>query len=348
MNNKERGERIRQQILRDVLHHPRDIAKHIAKIFSITPQAVYSHLKRLENNDYLDSTGTGKGKRYFLGDVRKYDSLFQLTEDFAEDRVWRSYFSFIFENLSENLVDICHYGFTEMVNNVIDHSVGTEVYISVLRDRKKIEIFVMDNGEGIFKRIKRLCELSDERQALFELSKGKLTTDPDNHTGEGIFFTSRVFDEFEIDSKGINYTHDDQFEFDIIDDSNMPINKIGTLVRMNIKRNSDRKIQNVFDSFTAGPDEFQFNKTVIPVRLAQYENEKLVSRSQAKRLLSRVEKFQNVIFDFEGVNIIGQAFADEIFRVYSQRHPDITLLPTNMEDAVLKMVKKALLFSQSQ
>ena len=84
MNNKERGERIRQQILRDVLHHPSDIAKHIAKIFSITPQAVYSHLKRLENNDYLDSSGTGKGKRYFLGDVRKYDSLFQLTEDFAE------------------------------------------------------------------------------------------------------------------------------------------------------------------------------------------------------------------------------------------------------------------------
>ena len=35
---------------------------------------------------------------------------------------------------------------------------------------------------------------------VWELPKsGKLTTDPDNHTGEGIFFTSRVFDEFEID-----------------------------------------------------------------------------------------------------------------------------------------------------
>ncbi len=348
MNNRERGKRIRQQILRDVVHHPTDIAKHIAKIFSITPQAVYSHLKRLESGCWITSSGTGKGKRYFLGDVRKYDSLFQLSNDFTEDRVWRTYFSFIFDDLAENIVDICHYGFTEMVNNVIDHSGGTEVYISVLRDNEKIEIFIMDNGEGIFRRIKRLCELLDERQALFELSKGKLTTDPDNHTGEGIFFTSRSFDEFEIDSKGINYSHDDQFEFDIIDDSNIPVNKVGTVVRMNIKRATERDIQNVFDKFTAGPDDFQFNKTVIPVRLAQYENEKLVSRSQAKRLLARIEKFQHVIFDFEDVSAVGQAFADEIFRVYAQRHPAITLLPINMEESVAKMVNKAQLLLQNQ
>ena len=348
MNNRERGKRIRQQILRDVVHHPTDISKHIAKIFSITPQAVYSHLKRLENNYWLSSSGTGKGKRYFLGDIRKYDSLFQLSKDFTEDRVWRTYFLFIFDDLPENIIDICHYGFTEMVNNVIDHSGGSEVYISVLRDKQKIEIFVMDNGEGIFRRIKRLCELLDEKQALFELTKGKLTTDPDNHTGEGVFFTSRVFDEFEIDSKGINYSHDDQFDFDIIDNSNIPINEIGTVVLMNIKRSAERDIQNVFDQYTAGPDDFQFNKTVIPVRLAQYENEKLVSRSQAKRLLARIDKFQHVIFDFKDVNAVGQAFADEIFRVYARRHPNIILFPINMEEAVAKMVNKAQFMLQNQ
>ena len=348
MNNKERGVRIRRQILRDVVHHPGDIAKHIAKIFSISPQAVNHHIKFLERDAWLASSGIGKGKRYFLGDVRKYDSIFLLTEDFAEDRVWRTHYSFIFEDLPENIVDICHYGFTEMVNNVIDHSGGTEVYASILRDEKEIVIYIMDNGEGIFKRIKRLCELSDERHALFELSKGKLTTDPDNHTGEGIFFTSRVFDEFEIVSKGLIFSHNDQYDFDFLDDSNIPIDKIGTLVGMVIKRNSHRLMQQVFNDFTAGPEEFQFNRTVIPVRLAQYENEKLVSRSQAKRLLTRIHKFQNIIFDFEGVSIIGQAFADEIFRVYSQRNPEITLLPTNMEEDVLKMVNKAILASEAK
>ena len=342
MNNKERGERIRRQILRDVKHHPSDIARHIAKIFSITPQAVNSHIKRLEKESRLASSGIGKGKRYFLGDVREYRATFPLTGDFAEDRVWTSHYSFLFEDLPENIVDICHYGFTEMVNNVIDHSGGDKVFISILRDKNRIVIFVIDDGEGIFRRIKRLFELSDERQALFELSKGKLTTDPDNHTGEGIFFTSRVFDQFDIDSKGLEFSHDDNFEFDYLNESNMPRDTIGTMVYMLIQRDSDRTIQYIFNEYTAGPEEFQFNRTVIPVRLAQYENEKLVSRSQAKRLLTRIEKFHNVIFDFEGVSFIGQAFADEIFRVYSQRHPNIILLPVNMEVEVSKMVNKAI------
>ncbi|MCU7933757.1 MAG: DUF4325 domain-containing protein [Candidatus Thiodiazotropha sp. (ex Dulcina madagascariensis)] len=341
MNNKERGERIRRQIVRDVKHHPTDISKHIAKIFSITPQAVNNHITRLEKEGWLISSGTGKGKRYFLGDLREHRSLFPLTPEFTEDGVWRNQYSFVFDGLPENIVDICHYGFTEMVNNVIDHSGGKHIYIYVLRDKEKIMIFVIDDGEGIFRKIKRLCDLHDERQALFELSKGKLTTDPDNHTGEGIFFTSRVFDEFEIDSKGVKFSHDDKFEFDYILESEFSRNEAGTAVHMLIRRDSDRDIQAVFDDF-AGPDEFQFNKTVIPVKLAQYGNEKLVSRSQAKRLLTRIERFQNVIFDFDEVSAIGQAFADEIFRVYALNHPNIILLPVKMEANVEKMVSRAI------
>ncbi len=341
MNNKERGERIRRQIVRDVRHHPTDISKHISKIFAITPQAVNNHTKRLEIEGWLKSSGAGKGKRYFLGDIREHRSLFPLSEEFTEDGVWRNQYSFVFDGLPENIVDICHYGFTEMVNNVIDHSGGKHIDIYVLRDKEKVLIFVIDDGEGIFKKIKRLCNLHDERQALLELSKGKLTTDPDNHTGEGIFFTSRVFDEFEIDSKGVRFSHNDQFEFDFILESEFSKNEAGTAVYMLIKRDSDRDMQTVFDDF-AGPDEYQFIKTVIPVRLAQYGNEKLVSRSQAKRLLTRIERFQNVIFDFDGVSTIGQAFADEIFRVYAQGHPDIALLPVKMEENVEKMVSRAI------
>lgn len=340
MSNKERGERIRRQIVSDVRHHPIDISKHIAKIFSITVQAVNSHIRRLESKGWLTSTGTGKGKRYFIGDVREHKSLLPLSEGLTEDGVWRDQYSFIFEDLPENIVDICHYGFTEMVNNVIDHSDGNHIYISAIRDKEKIMIFVLDDGEGIFRKIKRFCDLNDERQALFELSKGKLTTDPDNHTGEGIFFTSRVFDAFEIDSTGVKFSHDNQFEFDYILETEFSKNAAGTAVYMLINRNSERNIQTIFDDY-AGPDEFQFNKTVIPVRLAQYGNEKLVSRSQAKRLLARVERFQNVIFDFAGVPAIGQAFADEIFRVYANAHPDIVLLPVKMEPNIKKMVNRA-------
>ena len=71
MGNKERDEQIRRQIVRDVRHHPIDIAKHIAAIFSISPRAVNNHIMRLEAEGWLQSSGTGKGKRYFLGDLRE-------------------------------------------------------------------------------------------------------------------------------------------------------------------------------------------------------------------------------------------------------------------------------------
>lgn len=342
MDNKNKGIRIRRQILRDLRFHPRDIVKHISSIFDITPQAIYRHIKVLENEKCLISTGQRKGKQYFLGDIRKYAAVFKITGDIAEDSIWRNHFSYLLDSEPENIIEICQYGFTEMVNNVIDHSGGKEVFISLRRNDKNIFITVEDDGEGIFKRIKRLCDLDDENQALFELSKGKLTTDPENHTGEGVFFTSRSFDKFAIISKGLQFSHDESEEYDFLEEVDDSFGELGTRVQMLLRRDSNRKLQNVFDGFTAGPEDFQFNKTIIPVKLAQYGNEKLVSRSQAKRLLVRIDKFKHVIFDFDDVESIGQAFADEIFRVYVNKNPNITLIPINMVADVEKMVNRAL------
>lgn len=340
--NKERGNKIRLQILRDVKHYPRDLTKHIAKTFSITPQAVYNHVKVLEGENRLRSEGKGRGKAYYLGDVRSHSALFKFSDNPTEDRVWREHFSYLLEGAEENVDEICHYGFTEMVNNAIDHSEGDTVFIRMDRDKDNISVAIIDDGEGIFRKISRVCGLADETQAILELSKGKLTTDPDNHSGEGIFFTSRVFDVFEIHSKGLKFSHDVNLNFDYLLDADVFKGDRGTLILMKIKRNSPRKLRGVFDNFTSGPDDFNFNKTVIPVKLASYDNEKLVSRSQAKRLLLRVEQFKNVVFDFDGVPSVGQAFADEIFRVYASKHPDIILLPVNMDEMVEFMVRRAL------
>jgi len=76
-----------------------------------------------------------------------------------------------------------------------------------------------------------------------------------------------------------------------------------------------RTTKKVFDHFTSG-DDFRFNKTVVPVGLAQYGDDKLVARSQSKRLLARVELFKVVVLDFSKVASIGQSFADAILRVF--------------------------------
>lgn len=340
MSNKERGEKIRRQILRDLKYHPQDITKHIASLFSVTPQAVSRHVNKLQSEGWLTSTGQGKGKRLFLGDLREYNTFYSLADNIAEDGIWRSDFEFIFSGIKDNVVEICHYGFTEMVNNVIDHSGGPTLYVAVTRYKEMIVMFISDDGEGIYKRISRLCGFDNEKQALFELSKGKLTTDPDNHTGQGIFFTSRMFDGFLIESKGLTFTHNDESDYNLFADSILHEGE-GTSVFMRISRDSDRNMGAVFDEYDDGPEDHEFNRTVVPVRLAKYGNENLISRSQAKRVLLHVNKFKFVVLDFEDVAVIGQAFADEIFRVYAKNHPDITLAPINANDEVVKMISRA-------
>jgi hypothetical protein len=225
-----------------------------------------------------------------------------------------------------------------MVNNAIDHSGSAQVEVGLARDALNTSAYVADEGEGIFLKIQRALKLYDPREAILELAKGKLTTDPVNHTGEGIFFSSKVMDAFDIRSGKLHFVHDDR-GFDVLlertDDAP------GTVVLMRLANDSDRVLQEVFDQFAA-PDEYTFSRTIVPVKLAQHEGERLVSRSQAKRLTMRFERFQTVVLDFTDVEEIGQAFADEVFRVFQQAHPGTQLIPANMAPGVENMVKRAL------
>jgi anti-sigma regulatory factor (Ser/Thr protein kinase) len=240
--------------------------------------------------------------------------------------------------MPENVRDIWHYGFTEMFNNAIDHSSGTSIYVEIKRTAVSTEMLLSDNGVGIFKKIQMALNLLDERHAILELAKGKLTTDPKHHTGEGIFFSSRMFDQFDILSGGVFFTHKfgDQNDW-ILEREKF---KSGTTVWMKLNNHTSRTTTKVFSQYTSG-DEYGFTKTVVPVNLARYGNENLISRSQAKRLLARVELFKIVVFDFSDVPTIGQAFADEIFRIFGRDHPDIQLLTTHANSEVKRMIDRA-------
>jgi len=258
-----------------------------------------------------------------------------------EDVVWSNDFKPYF-SLGSNVQNIVNHGFTEMLNNAIDHSSGTEVFIWADQDKTNFSLIVSDNGVGIFKKITAALDLPDMRLALFELSKGKLTTDPSRHSGEGVFFTSRMFDSFAINANDLEFNHDDKSDKDLIHEEKNVFNK-GTAVYMRIGLNSARTAADIYAQFTNAPEDFDFSKTIVPMKLAQYGDEQLMSRSQAKRLISRFNRFKTIILNFQGVHEIGQAFADELFRVYSSDHPDVTLIPEEMSDQVEKMWKRAIL-----
>lgn len=175
---------------------------------------------------------------------------------------------------------------------------------------------------------------------MLELAKGKLTTDPARHSGEGIFFCSRMFDRFVIVSGGTHFAHEFGDAEDWIMEAKTPL-KSATAVYMKLQNHTARTTQQVYREYSSG-DDFGFSKTVVPVRLAQYGDDLLISRSQAKRLLARVDRFRTVLFDFEGVSAIGQAFADEIFRVFRMQHPDMELYAINASVDVQDMVNRAL------
>jgi len=162
-----------------------------------------------------------------------------------------------------------------------------------------------------------------------------LTTDPKKHSGEGIFFSSRMFDLFVIHSGNVIFAHLKDNDY-LLETRASTVQ--GTTIKMCINTASARTVQEIFNTYT-GECEFGFTKTIVPVFLSAYGEENLVSRSQAKRLLARFEVFKEIVLDFSKVDSIGQAFADEVFRVFVQEHPDLMLIPSNANEQVKNMIK---------
>jgi hypothetical protein len=107
---------------------------------------------------------------------------------------------------------------------------------------------------------------------------------------------------------------------------------------MRLANNSGKILKDVFDKFsTEIPGDF--DKTVIPLHLVNTTD--LVSRSQARRILSGLELFKEVVLDFKDVEYIGQAFGDEIFRVFPNMNPHTKITAQNTNDEVLYMINRA-------
>lgn len=333
---RKRGEKIRGFILENVGRDPKDIVNITCDTFTVSRQAVNKHIRQLIEQKALVREGKAKSVRYFLRPQSEWNATFSLADNRAEDVVWRNEIKQQLGQLPDNTLAIWHYGFSEMFNNVIDHSEGTTAEINIKKTPYSTEMYIWDNGIGIFTKIKNAMGLLDERHAVVELTKGKLTTDPTHHTGEGIFFSSRMFDEYSILSGEVFLSHTYEKNEDWILQASKYQN--GTFITMKLTNNTARTTQEIFDKFS--DDDYGFTKTVVPVRLAQYGNEQLISRSQAKRLLIRIERFKTVLFDFKDVESIGQAFADEVFRVFARQHPNMEILPINANDTVLQLIRR--------
>jgi anti-sigma regulatory factor (Ser/Thr protein kinase) len=325
-------------LLRNIFWRTTSPVASVAIRAGLSRQAVNKTLQHLINDGLVSVDRRKHRRRYFLVYTSQNHELDLRGPDANEDIIWKA-FKPLLTDLPGETSDICHYGLTEMTNNSIDHSEGKRAIVTVSRTAVSLRMTVYDDGVGIFRKIAGALNLSDPRQSILELSKGKFTTDPSRHSGEGIFFTSRVFDRFLLRSSDLLFVH--RFNNDDWRLRSKDRQIVGTRVTMDLLIPSERTLQQVTSEFSSGPDDYSFSKTHVPIKLARYGEDSLISRSSAKRVLFRHEKFSEVILDFAGVRTVGQGFADEIFRVFASEHSNVRIIPVNMNEAVTRMVERA-------
>lgn len=308
-------------------------------------QHIVQIIKQLLLDKRLIKTGSTRSARYSL--PHKAHFLFPsfrksyLNKNLSEEEIFEEFQKKIpqITTLPNNAFRVLRYAFTEIVNNAIDHSSAKRIHISTTFLDAEVRVEVQDNGIGLFRNVMQKFGYGSELEALQQLAKGKLTTLPEYHSGQGIFFSTKATNHFEIDSYGYKYEVDnsrDDFAF------LRSVHRVrGTKVSFIVKNHTSVVLKDIFLKYqtegTGGP----FDSTQIRVKLYAFGTD-FVSRSEAKRVLERLEAFNSILLDFDKVEGIGQAFADQVFRVFANQHPEIELIPVNTNPVVQFMIDRTL------
>lgn len=339
---KSRPEKIKEFLLANIPDHPRDIVPLTARQFKVTPTTVHRHLNKLLMQGEVIKTGKTRGASYYLNSSLRKELTFPIKPGLEEHQVWMDFFHDAFSILPENVYSICNYAFGEMFNNAIDHSQGKTIAVTSKIIVDLVEIRIFDDGIGIFKKVKDALGLENERASILELTKGKFTTDPDNHTGEGIFFTSRAVDMFVIASSDLGFIKDNLEDDWFIETPDKPVK--GTGIALQIHLNSNKRLEEIFRQYSTLDEEGiqKFDKTHIVVELSKLDQDRYVSRSQAKRILIGLEKFNHIVLDFRNIKTVGQGFVDEVFRIFQKKYPVTKIEYTNANEDVRFMIERGL------
>lgn len=312
--------------------------RDLANEFGVSTQAIYNSINKLVEEKIVEKKREGKMQKlklkmetkifdYNIGEISEYNALLQV----------RHFSTF----LPENAREIFDYIFSEIFNNAIEHSQGTKIRVLLQISPVDITTYIIDNGIGIFENIKQKLELESVEHSVFELMKGKVTTNSKTHSGEGIFFSSKCADYFlilanDLTFSTINLSNPGDDKAIVQKDRNFE----GTAVVFKISIANKIVLSEVFNQF-ADPDE-GFYKTIVSVKKLEYneENPTYISRSQARRLMAGMNKFKEICLDFKLIPKIGQAFADEIFRVWKADNPNVKIVVINENKEIRQMIKR--------
>ena len=314
-------EQIKQYILKLIDAGDKDFALKTVEAFGVSKSTVYNYVKKMCEERVLKKT-EGSTPPYVLVSVT-HEFAYDNNGSLGEDKIFRADVLPLLKGVEKNVFSAWQYAFTEMMNNAIEHSKATKIAVLFSTNAIKTSIVIADNGIGIFKNIQTF--LKEERgedvpldECVSLLFAGKFTTAEKFHSGEGIFFTSHLMDEFVIISDDMIFSRDN-FSEATIQGLHGPSS---TIVSMSLSNQTKKSTKEVFDRFA--DVEEGFIRTHIPIaHMFAYGNP--ISRSEARRLGAMIAEFKEITLDFTGVEEVGQAFCHELFVVWQQNNPTVVI-----------------------
>jgi anti-sigma regulatory factor (Ser/Thr protein kinase) len=239
----------------------------LEKELGYSRQYIVRLLSRLMSQGEIHRRGKTRAAKYYPGSASNEINHLELIKErqgLSEYVVFEEVIRRMKLNaqLNKNCLTIFDYAFTEMLNNAIDHSHSKKVWINVEIDHANITFIIKDLGIGAIESIKRGFEISDDFLALEHLFKGKQTTAKEAHSGQGIFFTSKVVDIYKIATSKMEFSIDNIKADEFLGDIRQ---RKGTTVTCKIKKNTRRKIKDVFDKYTG--DYYYFKKNFVNIIL---------------------------------------------------------------------------------
>lgn len=310
----------------------------------ISRRAAGSLLGRLVRGQWLVREGTVRHPVYRPGLLKQVVQRYPL-DGLQEDLPWARDFAPFF-TLAPNVRRMAQHAFTELVNNAVDHSGGTEVTVSLRQTALHLQMLVSDDGCGLFDSLHRSFDLADPSVAMLELAKGELTSQPERHCGHGLFFTARLADVFDLhaNQQAFQYRGWDRRSWH----PGKPMGRRGTSVFLGIALDTTRTLDEVLRSHSADGTGYDLGRTTVPLRLLTHGGVSLESRAQARRVASRLQHFRMADLDFSGIDDVGRGFADELFRVFQREHPGVQVTPSGMSGRVASMVASVKAFAEAR
>jgi len=324
-------------ITQAALAHGHDLVDHVMVRQESSRRTAQRLLAALVASRWLDREGTARRPVYRPGPLRQVVMRYPIP-GLQEDLPWSRDVAPCLD-LPARLARLAQHAFTELLNNAIDHSGGWFVTVSARQTATHLQLLVSDDGCGLFDRVARSFDIPDPSLAMLELSKGKLTSQPDRHLGQRLFFVARLADVFELHANRHAYQHRawEAAGWDV----GRPMPHEGTSAYLTIALDTEKSLDRVLQAHSMDGQGYAFESTRVPLQLLTGEQVGLESRAQARRVAARLTAFRRADLDFSRIATVGPAFADELFRVYARAHPEVTLRPVGCNAQVQALLQSA-------